>query len=218
MTSKQDSSKRKAEENSKNQPNQKSARKADPSSIFQQETEEVTEWKANGSTTTTTSYILRHVKGETCCASPWFGKAKWPKLLLPISAEDEDDYAKFSIIGAVWKKSSGDLVAVWGADLDDGHVDFFCLDEVAEELEDLSSLLCVEICPPLIDVFDDGSGDSRTPIEVSPSLLRANAQISNLYKGELGEIVGEADDDDDDDEEEYDGEEDEDNEEEEGEV
>jgi hypothetical protein len=73
---------------------------------------------------------------------------------------------------------------VWGAEDGDGHVDFFGSKDFKhiEDLKPLSKILCTEICPELIDVFDDGSGDERDVIKVKASSLLASDLLTNFYR------------------------------------
>lgn len=128
-------------------------------------------------------YILRYIHGETCCMSPWGDVADWPTLTHIRPEEDgEDEYQNvLSVIGAVWLKQTGEFIAFWGSDEGDGHIDFYVKDsfENADELEPLSGVLSTEICPPLIDCFDDGSGKDREPTIVPDSVFN-HELLTNL--------------------------------------
>jgi hypothetical protein len=139
-------------------------------------------------------YIIRHVHGDTCCDSAWAEAEKWPKVELPTGFMMEDDDGQetdepqvndMDIIGGVWLASDKSLVGLWGQNPDDGHLDFYCLDSyefIEEDLNGLTGILCTEICPELIDCFDDGSGKDRDPRAVSESMLCANEDLANYYK------------------------------------
>ena len=38
-------------------------------------------------------------------------------------------------------------------------------------MQELSGQLCTELCPPMVDVFDDGSGQDRDPTPVADSVF-----------------------------------------------
>lgn len=131
-------------------------------------------------------YILRFLHGDTCCDSPYADVEDWPNLSYTQRADSDDDEDRaisLAVIGGVWLKSDGRFVAFWGADDGDSHVDFYCAKdyEHVEDLNPLSGILCEEICPPMIDVFDDGSGKDREPVLLDRSVLDHDV-LSNLYK------------------------------------
>ncbi|RYH15020.1 hypothetical protein EON65_32545 [archaeon] len=131
-------------------------------------------------------YILRFIHGDTCCESPYADIEDWPVLTYTTPSEDageEDHEYILSVIAGVWSKDTGKFVAFWGADEGDGHVDFYCSNdfEHVHEFNELSGILCTEICPPLIDVFDDGSGKDRDPVLIEPSVF-TNELLNNLYR------------------------------------
>jgi hypothetical protein len=137
-------------------------------SSFQKGTIE-TNWEANSGR----SYKVRYVKGETCCDSPWSEDETWPKASLPknitFDPDDADTMEDFAVIGGVWSNNDHKLVAVWGQHPDDSHLEFYG-DMSYKHLDDLETLthkLCTEICPELIDCFDDGSGSERKVIHVT---------------------------------------------------
>lgn len=82
----------------------------------------------------------------------------------------------------MWVKSSGMFIGFWGADAGDGHVDFYCSKdyENVADLESLSGILCTQLCPPLIDVFDDGGGEDRKPRLLAPKLMTHDL-LNTLY-------------------------------------
>lgn len=148
-------------------------------SVFEEGTT-VTEWSPSGEGP---QYILRHVHGETCCDAPWDGMPDWPIIRHLRQEEGEPDYTYvLAVIAGLWDKDSGRFVAFWGSDEGDGHVDFYCRDDFEDisALEPLSGILSTELCPPLIDVFDDGSGKDRDPIAI-PSSEFTNELLNNLY-------------------------------------
>ena len=135
-------------------------------------------------------YVLRHIHGETCCESPYADVPDWPVLewiIEPGSEYDNEDgegrKRVLSVIAGVWVKETGKFVAFWAADEnDDSHVEFYVRKDY-EDLDDfpaISGLLCTEICPELIDVFDDGSGTDRDPID-TPESVFGNELLNNLY-------------------------------------
>jgi hypothetical protein len=130
-------------------------------------------------------YILRFIHGETCCESPYAGVDDWPVISYtePSADEGEPDHEYIlHVIGAVWNKTDGKFIAFWGADEGDGHVDFYCANDFqhVEDLNPLSAVLCTEICPPMIDVFDDGSGKEREPKLLDPQILN-HSLLTTLY-------------------------------------
>jgi hypothetical protein len=149
------------------------------SSSFQKGTKEAN-WEAN----TGRGYIVRYVKGETCCESPWSDDETWPKASLPknitFDPDDADTVDDFDVIGGVWSNQDHKLVAVWGQHPDDSHLEFYG-DMNYKHLDDLETLthkLCTEICPELIDCFDDGSGSERIVIHVAALNC---PQLENFY-------------------------------------
>ena len=133
-------------------------------------------------------YIIRHIPGATCCDSPYGDVADWPILTNYLIDEDADDEEgkreqSLAVIGGVWLADGGKFVAFWAADSnDDDHVYFLCQEGLEEDtvLQELSGRLCTEICPEMIDVFDDGSGKDRDPTPVPASVL-AHPLLSALY-------------------------------------
>lgn len=137
-------------------------------------------------------YLLRFLHGETCCDSPYAGEEDWPTILFTAawgcgSGDTSDDgeepyHYVLSVIAGLWLKDTGKFIGFWGADQGDGHVSFFCSKsyEHIEELRQLSGILCTEICPPLIDIFDDGSGKDRVPRLIDDEMI-SNKTLENLY-------------------------------------
>ncbi len=169
----------------KQEPSSTSAKKASrkskkEESSFEQGTTEK-EWSASDSDTV---YLLRFIHGDTCCESPYSDVEDWPTISFTqrIEEDDEDRNYVLSVIGGVWDKSSGKFVAFWGADEGDGHVDFYCTNDFdrVDDLSPLSGILCTEICPPMIDVFDDGSGKDRDPVLIEANLFD-HELLSSLY-------------------------------------
>eukprot|EP00522_Entomoneis_paludosa_P016531 CAMPEP_0172451314 /NCGR_PEP_ID=MMETSP1065-20121228/9409_1 /TAXON_ID=265537 /ORGANISM="Amphiprora paludosa, Strain CCMP125" /LENGTH=162 /DNA_ID=CAMNT_0013203263 /DNA_START=109 /DNA_END=597 /DNA_ORIENTATION=+ len=128
------------------------------------------------------TYLMRYCKGDICCDTPWDVEEDqdndWPcaKIKLP----DRDEPVTFAILGAIWVQRTSTrhaLVAVWAAELGDGHVDFLCARDyqtTAEaDLTEISTQLCEDICPEMADVFDDGSGLEREPLAVESDLVAA---------------------------------------------
>jgi hypothetical protein len=138
-------------------------------------------------------YIVRFIYGETCCESPWGDAPDWPSLTYKRINEDEDgeEYAsRQSVIAALWIKESGEFIAYWGVDDDDGHVDFFCKEGLkgTDGLDMVSGVLCTELCPELIDVFDDGSGKDREPTFV-PSASFDVELLNKMYLKQEAVII-----------------------------
>jgi hypothetical protein len=139
-------------------------------------------------------YIVRHVHGDTCCESPWSDVDNWPTVVLPTGfmvengdgeETDEPQCNPMHIVGAVWLESDKSLVGLWGQNPDDSHLEFYCIDSyefIEEDLNGLTGVLCTEICPELIDCFDDGSGKDRDPMKVTEAVLRAHEGLTDYYK------------------------------------
>lgn len=156
--------------------------------------DEVTNCFVKGTTETTWSpadsdkeYTIRHIHGDTCCESPYADVEDWPTISYSaLWSQDEPDEPLYnyvlSVIAAVWEKDSGKFIAFWGADEGDGHVYFYLSKDVknVEDFEPLSGILSTEICPPLIDVFDDGSGKDREPVMLDPALFEHEI-LTSIY-------------------------------------
>ena len=152
-------------------------------SSFEEGTTEAT-WGLPGSED---KYMLRYIHEETCCSAPYGEVADWPVIEFTAKwspeEEDSEDYDFcLSVIAGLWVQSSGKFIGFWGADAGDGHVDFYCRDdcEVVDELGTVSAVLCEEIAPALIDVFDDGSGSEREP-RLVPAAVFSNDLLNNMY-------------------------------------
>ena len=136
-------------------------------SAFFEGTEE-SPWAPGGGNRT---YI---VFGETCCDFSWQKSKGWPMLSLPAFQDDGIPPSPHHIIGALWVAGERTrLVGIWGCSLDESHVEFFgrCKPQAEEDLNAASKALCEDICPELIDVFDDGSGSERTAIPVESNVM-----------------------------------------------
>lgn len=161
-------------------PNKLTKTSVEPTSSFERGTTEGS-W---GPEDVENKYVIRYVHGETCCESPWSNEEDWPTLTYVRPAEDDEDEYQYilSVIAGLWIKETGEFVAFWGADEGDGHIDFYCKEsfENPDELEPLSGILSTEICPPLIDCFDDGSGKDRDPLVVPDSVF-SHELLDNLY-------------------------------------
>jgi hypothetical protein len=177
-------SKREASEDQSN-PASKISKTEDNESSFERMTTE-SEWSpADGGRT----YMLRYIHGETCCESPYADVDNWPTIsftapwgLEEVEGESPHDY-ELSVIGAIWVKESGKFVGFWGADEGDGHVYLICSKDyeyAKEDFEPLSGILCTEICPPMIDVFDDGSGKDRDVVLLDGEMID-HELLRNLY-------------------------------------
>jgi hypothetical protein len=132
-------------------------------------------------------YIIRHIPGDTCCNAPYGGVDDWPIITNYLINEDDEEgdtrEQSLAVIGGVWLADGGKFVAFWAADAnDDDHVYFLCQEGLEGDtvFHELSGRLCTEICPEMIDVFDDGSGKDREPLPVSEAVL-AHTLLSTLY-------------------------------------
>lgn len=130
-------------------------------------------------------YNLRYVKGDICCNVPWIGVDDWLSVEIP---NDEEELILNHIIGIVSVVDDDDgkqnIVGVWGSDAGDGHIELYCIDtfEFISDFDELSTRLCTEICPEMRDVFDDGSGMDREPINIPASVLTSlNEWYSESY-------------------------------------
>jgi hypothetical protein len=155
----------------------KDKKKSKSSSIFFKSTSQ-TEWEHEESGR---KYVVRYVKGDICNNVPWIGLNQWVTIKIPSSNGDGEDGEEGDdgegpllnfVIGIV-SVVGGDVVGVWGCDEGDGHIDLFVSKEYSfpSDFDDLSSHLCTEICPEMVDVFDDGSGIDREPVLVPNSVL-----------------------------------------------
>eukprot|EP01113_Clastostelium_recurvatum_P015141 TRINITY_DN18365_c0_g1_i1.p1 TRINITY_DN18365_c0_g1~~TRINITY_DN18365_c0_g1_i1.p1 ORF type:complete len:230 (-),score=69.44 TRINITY_DN18365_c0_g1_i1:21-686(-) len=134
-------------------------------------------------------YIVRIKEEETDTEE----EEGWPTILLPLRyfphEDDESEEALSStmytclILGGVWRKDTGELVAVWAhAEDGDWHIDFYG-DEAYEHIDDLQDCTA-HLCDDseyLSSAFDDGSGRSRDVKKVTPGLIQACLPLWNMY-------------------------------------
>lgn len=158
------------------------------STIFEQKTTEAT-WAPEGDSGR--EYKLRYIHAEDCCSPDSVDHPEWPSFSLPTDFEyygneeredatDDEEKADHPVLGAIWT-SEGLLVAAWVYQ-QDSHVELFGKKdyEFIDDLEHVTRDLCVQICPEMCDVFDDGSGTTREVTKVLSRLLVCET-LDGLY-------------------------------------
>lgn len=133
------------------------------------------------------AYIVRHLLADKCCSGYYRSVNGWPKAPAYDDENDEEDEEEdaLTVIGGVWEKATGKFVAFWGEDTDDNHIEFYARDDVdgiSEALEKITGDLCNKLCPPLRDVFDDGSGTTRDVTLVPAALLDCVEELRDMYE------------------------------------
>jgi hypothetical protein len=136
------------------------------------------------------AYIVRYCKGDDCCNSPW----AHPRGVVVSSGGQE-----LWVLGAVWSKLDNKQthwLAFWASNPnDDGHVEFYVRDNLqalaseanqdfsamSADLEGVTAVLCEELCPPLCDVFDDGSGTTRDLTFIPSEDFTSVAVLDTFY-------------------------------------
>merc|ERR1719384_2080191 len=97
---------------------------------------------------------------------------RMPSLMLPNHYEPKDSDREHYIIGAIYDQTK-QLVGLWTAEKDDGHVEFWCVG--GHQFDSVTEDWCDDIAPAVVDIVDDGSGSEREPRIVDAAVLRANA-------------------------------------------
>lgn len=136
------------------------------------------------------AYIVRYCKGDNCCYFPWTNSRG-----IFVSSRGR----KLWVLGAVWSNLRSPVahwLAFWASDPDDdSHVEFYVRDDlealstagqqyfssVSSDLEGLTALVCDEFCPPLCDVFDDGSGTTRENTFIPADDFKSVAVLDTFY-------------------------------------
>eukprot|EP01033_Poteriospumella_lacustris_P018302 gene18302-13151_t len=103
------------------------------------------------------------------------------------------------VLGAVWSKLDNKQthwLAFWASNPDDdSHVEFYVRDNLqalaseanqdfsamSTDLEGVTAILCEELCPPLCDVFDDGSGITRDLTFIPSEDFTSVAVLDTFY-------------------------------------
>lgn len=138
-------------------------------------------------------YIVRYCKGDNCCYFPW----AHPRGVVVSSGGN-----RLCVLGAVWSNwgnKQTHWLAFWASNPDDdSHVEFYVRDNlealaseanqdfsaVSTDLEGVTAVVCEEFCPPLCDVFDDGSGTTRDLTFIPSEDFKAVAVLDNFYSSD----------------------------------